>query len=398
MNEWAKRLMLSKMRVLASHGFYGMLLAHAPFAMDESCATACTDGEKIYFGPDFLDSLSDSELDFILMHEILHIALQHCFRYNDKDDDIFNIACDIVVNSNIAHSFGDNLARISVHGHPSMNKAPDGSDGYLHTAEEVYEMIISKLPRGSESDSDDLLDLLDQISDQGTDTVDDHSRWDAKKSEQLKEAWNQRVFDAASINDGSIPCSIEKLLQERKEGTLDWRSILHSFVQEEIVDYSFNPPDKRFDGGDFFLPDFNVPAEVVKNILFMVDTSGSMSDKMVLQCYDEIFGALQQFGGALEGYIGFFDTTVMEVMPFSDDNDLEIIRPNSDGNTCFSCIFRHLKNCWDKELPASVIILTDGYAPFPKLKDTLDIPVLWIINNDDVTPPWGRIARIKGEN
>ena len=48
MNEWAKRLMLSKMRVLASHGFYGMLLAHAPFAMDESCPTACTDGEKIY--------------------------------------------------------------------------------------------------------------------------------------------------------------------------------------------------------------------------------------------------------------------------------------------------------------------------------------------------------------
>ena len=45
--------------------------------------------------------------------------------------------------------------------------------------------------------------------------------------------------------------------------------------------------------------------------------------------------------------------------------------------------------------PASIIVLTDGYAPFPKEEAAMGIPTLWLINNDDVTPPWGKVARIK---
>ena len=45
--------------------------------------------------------------------------------------------------------------------------------------------------------------------------------------------------------------------------------------------------------------------------------------------------------------------------------------------------------------PASVIILTDGYAPFPQESCAKGVPVLWLINNDEVEPPWGKVARIK---
>ena len=44
--------------------------------------------------------------------------------------------------------------------------------------------------------------------------------------------------------------------------------------------------------------------------------------------------------------------------------------------------------------PTSIIIMTDGYAPFPKQEAANNIPVLWLINNTYVTPPWGKIARI----
>ena len=90
---YAKRILLSRNRILCNQGFYGMLLMYAKFILDENCQTAYTDGEKIAFSPDFLDKLSDSELDFILMHEILHIVLQHCFRGKDYDGEAFNIAC-----------------------------------------------------------------------------------------------------------------------------------------------------------------------------------------------------------------------------------------------------------------------------------------------------------------
>ena len=100
--ELMRRLLLSRMRILNEHPFFGLLLMHMHYGLDESSPTAYTDGESIVFGVDFLMSLSESELDFVMMHEIMHVVLQHCMRgtqYNDPDR--FNIACDIVVNSNI---------------------------------------------------------------------------------------------------------------------------------------------------------------------------------------------------------------------------------------------------------------------------------------------------------
>ena len=40
-------------------------------------------------------------------------------------------------------------------------------------------------------------------------------------------------------------------------------------------------------------------------------------------------------------------------------------------------------------------MLTDGYAAFPDEDDTFGVPVLWLINNESVTPPYGKVARIK---
>ena len=99
--KYIQRLLLSRMRILCNHGFYGLLLMHMIYAVDEEVETACTDGKRITFGTDFLDSLSDTELDFVMMHEVLHVVLQHCLRGNNCDPENFNIACDIVVNSNI---------------------------------------------------------------------------------------------------------------------------------------------------------------------------------------------------------------------------------------------------------------------------------------------------------
>ena len=84
---------------------------------------------------------------------------------------------------------------------------------------------------------------------------------------------------------------------------------------------------------------------------------------------------------------------MVEPRPFTNDEELNIIRPFGGGGTSFTIIFDYVRNL-DKK-PSSIIILTDGIAPFPKEGDAMDIPVLWIINNDKVNPPWGKVARIK---
>lgn len=47
------------------------------------------------------------------------------------------------------------------------------------------------------------------------------------------------------------------------------------------------------------------------------------------------------------------------------------------------------------DLPVSIIILTDGFAPFPDESAAMNIPVLWLLNNEEVEPPWGKVARIR---
>ena len=61
------------------------------------------------------------------------------------------------------------------------------------------------------------------------------------------------------------------------------------------------------------------------------------------------------------------------------------------GGHIFDYVFAQMQD----SLPVSIIILTDGGAPFPDEKEAQGIPVLWLLNNETSTPPWGKVARIK---
>lgn len=113
---------------------------------------------------------------------------------------------------------------------------------------------------------------------------------------------------------------------------------MNDFIQEEVVDYSFSPPDRRFDDSPFFLPDFNGKEDMVEDILFMIDTSGSMSDDMIAAAYSEVKGAIDQFNGKLKGWLGFFDAAIIKPQPFSDENEFKIIKPAGGGGTDFQII------------------------------------------------------------
>ena len=305
---YVNRLLLSRMRILAEDGFYGLLLMHVTFSLDDSLDTAATNGQRIYFSPKFLDELSNSELDFVLMHEVLHIVLKHCFRKEKRDLQLFNIACDIVVNSNILLSKNMNVKAITLNKYgESMHLTPNREEGYKYIVEEVYDMLISN------------------INSQNQKGWDDHSHWnDNSLNEPLNDMWTNYFEEACTTIEnqnggktfGKIPLCAERLLKKLKKSQIDWRTTLNQFVQEEIVDYSFLPPDTRFSESPFFLPAFNDTDVNVQNILFMIDTSGSMDDDMITAAYSEVKGALDQFNGKLKGWLGYFDAKVVPPKPF----------------------------------------------------------------------------------
>ena len=391
--EYTKRILLSRLRLLCNNGFFGMLLMHMRFGLDCDCETAYTNGKRICFSPQFLDKLSDGELDFIMMHEVMHVALKHCLRGKNYEPERFNIACDIVVNSNIllSNHMDEKSITLKEYG-VSMHTAPDGKEGYEYTAEQVYAMLPSTPV------------ALKKLIKSDGDMWDDHEKWEEDSMDDYeKQEWDQWVRTACEVISiressktfGGPPMMAQRLMKHINKSQIDWRTILNEFVQQEINDYSFSPPDRRFDDSPFFLPDFNEKDEKVQNIWFLIDTSGSISDDAINAAYAEIRSAIEQFNGKLEGLLSFTESFVTDPIPFSNVEELTAIKPIGGGGNDFSAIFKYMKNNMSDNLPSQIIIITDGYDSFPKESETMGIPVLWLINNEDATPPWGKVARIK---
>ena len=444
--EYIRRIMMVRMKLLCEQGFYGLLLMHMHFHLSEENATAWTDGkENIYFNPRFLDCLMDCELEYVMVHLLLHTILEHFRRREGYDRDRYNEAADIVVNSNIMRSYGEDEYSICLNpcGGVQPHQLPDGEEGWQYTVEEVYTALGSggvgqKASGAAQSSVSGGQAGVDGSDNGGTGAGNDRGngkgqgggsegnskgdsngpgRWDnhpdaqdsdTAESQRQRAMWEGRMLQAAESMKareqadlqsgkkacGSVPACVERYLKELKHPQVDWRTILDEFVQEEINDYSFCPPDRRFSESDFFLPDFNEKEDKIEKILFMIDTSGSMSDEEITDCYSEVKGAIDQFNGRLEGWLGFFDAKVVTPEPFGDEEEFKVIHPKGGGGTSFEAIFQYIRKHMEDDLPVSIIILTDGYAPYPKREAAMGIPVLWIVNNEEMTPPWGRIARI----
>lgn len=214
--QYINRLLVARMRILCNHGFYGLLLMHMIYSIDEGCETAYTDGERIAFSPTFLEELSDKELDFVMMHEILHVVLQHCLRGEDKDNERYNIAADIVINSTIMHENDDKASSITLSKYgESMHIAPDGKEGYLYTAEEVYEMLQSKqknFDSGNKKSKRQVMLVLKKVEqkkyrNQEKDMNkpvakrwDDHSQWGKfEEDSKLRDVWVKNLQSVAKL-------------------------------------------------------------------------------------------------------------------------------------------------------------------------------------------------------
>ncbi|MDR1421991.1 MAG: VWA-like domain-containing protein [Coriobacteriales bacterium] len=416
----ADRLLRSRTRLLLDHGFFGLLLMHMHFALDDTFGMAATDGDFIYFSPEFLANISDEELDFIMMHEVMHTALAHTSRVSERDSFAFNVACDIVVNSIIIKEMGRGSFSLEKYG-PAMHLAPSGREGYLYSAEEVYEMLgkyklqcdqASDGAGGGTAKGKGAASGRREANGRGTasgrretndrgEILDDHSRWGKHAGDDRHQAtWRQRILAAAKAMErrerdcGRLPLFAERLVRELAESKVDWRSVLQNFIQEEVFDYGFQPPDKRYQDGDFLLPDFNDKRNVLHNVMFYVDASGSVSNQELVEAMSEVVGAVEQFGGCLTGYVSFFDAKVGKPLPFDDVSDLNRAAVCGGGGTSFQTVFDSLQG-FAKDNPVScAIVLTDGYAPYPAESAAADIPILWLINNEKKTPPWGLVVRM----
>ena len=417
------KIQQSRFRLIQEHPFFGILSMYFQYVSVKQISSISTDGISIYFSADYLDKLQWYELDFVICHLIMHIVFGHIWDENFAADEDFHYVCDISINALLAKE-GFEERKYEHLGKLWVNSQGNKINPYEITPQVIQSVLpfsLSLLDEkskkrlfcdsniywgGFNDDSGEIIierpDFEKEFSSYSLQNKsEDKNRLESVKS--LKRKWKSRIVTTSEFlkqskdrdkDYGTQTEFIERIINETKKNVIDWRKILNDFIQEQICDYSFSPPDRRFVETDFFLPDYNEKEFVVKDILFMADTSASVSVKQLDMVYSEIKGALEQFNGKLKAKLGFFDTEVTPPLPFEDIAELMNIIPYGEGGTDFCVIFEYIRNHCIEDLPSCIIIFTDGDGPYPDADASMGIPVLWIINNSLITPPWGNVVRI----
>lgn len=110
------KVYLTKLRItlIRKSPFYSNLLSRLSrciLATPEQCVvndiyTAATDGRHIIFCPAFFAGLTSGEFNFIVMHELYHVLMNHPLRGKQlsipkADKNIWNTSCDSAINPNV---------------------------------------------------------------------------------------------------------------------------------------------------------------------------------------------------------------------------------------------------------------------------------------------------------
>ena len=393
-------LVRCRIQVTLGYPFFGYLSMHLDLQPDYTIETAATDGSHFFYNPYFIKALSEPERSWIIVHEVMHAALKHLWRRGSRNHEKWNYACDYTIHSIIMQFLNQSNSKRK--GSLRMPKNCLYNSKYDDmSAEQIYEILPDNYKEAAS---------FGQVRDKsngggGSTPLDDHSRWDNQSTQNdsniKQRTWDGRLVSAAQVasskNAGNLPGFLQRLVNKITRPQKDWRTLLAEFVETVNDDYSFNPPDNRYDEKEFggiMLPAFNDQTEVCKNIIFWIDTSGSIGNKELRIAYSEIVGAIEQFRGKLTGKLGFFDSMAYPLTDFDDVEDVVKIKPQGGGGTDFDAPLIYVKDKIDESEVAGIIMLTDGYCDWPDEKLANDKPVLWLINNEERVPPWGKHATL----
>ena len=131
-----------KRKMLVKYPFFGSVVANVDYKETRDMDTAGTDGQTIYYNPDFLKKLKSDEQIFIFAHEVCHIAFDHIRRSEGKDPDIWNTATDAVINQFLKRD-----------GLKIVGNGVDIAEAINYDAEQLYDKLLQQKKQNQEQDN-----------------------------------------------------------------------------------------------------------------------------------------------------------------------------------------------------------------------------------------------------
>ncbi len=415
------KLAAARTRLILDKPFLGALVLRLPMqaARPDWCKTTATDARAFYYNPEYIDSLSIEQTQFMLAHEALHCALSHFARRQHRVQHRWDLACDYAVNPLLIDD--------------GLKPPPNALTMPLYkgmTAEEIYPLL----------DDNDQSETLDQHAydsqgegkdqAQGTDRgMREGDLQNARKSQEPQEGdrgeanrtpeeprarpdseregaapqpesltpderetlavqWQQRMAGAAqqAMQAGKLGGELRRMIDHLLQPQLPWRMLLARYMTAlSRDDYSYSRPSRR--EGDFIMPSLRSQS---LDLVVAVDTSGSIKDGEMEEFIDEI-DALK---GQVRARVTLLpcDAKLCDGAPWLFEPWEQFRRPEGvtgGGGTSFTPVFDWVEQAGRR--PDLLVYFTDADGTFPKVEPPY--PVIWLVKGKSRVP-WGQRVQL----
>lgn len=365
---------------------YSGIIMMGKSEVKDDIPTAYTDGINKYYGRKFIESLNDSELRALVLHENLHIALNHVDRFKtlfQANPMLMNACADYVVNDVIVHLKDKNLC--------TLPKGGLYEDKYHNwSVKEVYDDLEQQLSKGvdnSDARSNGNTSTGKGVSSDSLKTLDEHNFADTKKTpKELKEI-KQKVENAlkeGAIFAGKFGNKIPRAIEELFEPKIDWRDVLREFIQSAIRgsdEYTWRKFNKRMMANDLYLP--SMENETIGELVLAIDTSASIGEKELAEFGSEIVSICDTVTPEKIRVL-WWDYEVAKEQVFNKGDYQQIrdlLKPDGGGGTRVSCVSQYLVEHNIK--PEAIIVFTDGYVEGEdEISWDIPTPTLWVVTQN----------------
>ena len=317
----------------------------------------------------FLNELkSVNERVAVIKHETLHIIFKHLFRMKTKsyDNQLFNVAADIVVNQ-LIHPWKLPDSAVTLDTFPELKLPKDKS----------VEWYYENLKQNASKDSD-YKKRLEEIFEKGTHS--DHKMWGENENfsiEVVETEVDRMIIQArdrtAAKDHGSIPLGIKSLIKniiEKRNPQINWKRALKIFSstsRRTRVYHSMKRISKRYGTRP------GIKIKRFQKLAVAIDTSGSINMDTINIFFSEIH-RMWKLGAEIE--ILECDAEVQKKYSYKGYVP-EFI--SGGGGTSFDPVFEHIRSSRFERYDGC-IYLTDGYAPQPTIKPPCK--VFWCITKN----------------
>ena len=340
----------------------------------DDCPTAKTDGINKYYGRKFIEALSDKELRALILHENLHIALNHMGRFRKefkKNAHHMNICADYVVNDVVIHLEDKELCQL-----------PEGALYEKKYHNWSVNEILKDLAEQEQSQNGD----NGQSATDGLTPLDEHDFESGKSmTPQEQQEMTKKIENAlkeGSILAGKIGAKIPRAIDELFEPKINWREMMREFISSTCRgndEFTWRKFNKRMLPNDLYLP--SMENESVGELVIACDTSGSISQHDLTIFATELQAICSTITPDQIRLL-WWDSEVCSEQIFSPEHYQDIskvLKVAGGGGTYLSCVSEYITK--ERINADAIIVFTDGYVE-QDIQWNLSAPTLHIVNGN----------------